>query len=425
MQVKSNDFVALADIAIGNPDVQQAVSKGTHNAYNNRLKAMFGNGHDHGEALRQQAAEAKRRALRNLPDLLEQAEANLTANGFTVLWAEDGAEACQHVVDIAREHSVKTVAKSKSMVTEEIGLNDKLITAKMNVIETDLGEYILQLNDEAPSHIVAPVIHKTKDEIKRIFQQKIDMPDIDDAQTMVAYARQKLREHFLTADMGITGGNFIIAETGSLGLVMNEGNGRMVTTMPRVHVAIVGIEKIAETMDDYATLTQVLTRSGTGQNLTVYTNIINGACDDGGPEHLYVIFVDNGRSDVFATKYAEALACIRCGACLNACPVYRSTGGTLMAGYTVVPLGQSSPPCSQASIKHQRCPMPAAYVAVASKCARSILTCRACCWICATMLSKSATLSLNMTWVSKRGKLPIARRACSNWGVKPRVSAST
>lgn len=329
MQVQSKSFVPLAEIAIHNPEMQAAVTKGTTNAYNNRLAAMFADGPEHGEAMRKQAAEAKRRALRKLPDLLEQAEANMKANGIEVLWAADAEEANKLVTEIAQRHAVNSVAKSKSMVTEEIGLNDALIEAGLQVVETDLGEYILQLNEEAPSHIIAPVIHKTKDEIREIFKRTLGMPHTDDAQEIVSFARQHLREVFIQADMGVSGGNFIIAETGSLCLVMNEGNGRMVTSLPKVHVALVGIEKIVETTDDYATLTQVLPRSGTGQKLTVYTNIINGPSEDGadGPEHVYVIFVDNGRSNIYGTKYTEALACIRCGACLNACPVYRATGG--------------------------------------------------------------------------------------------------
>ena len=231
---------------------------------------------EHGEFLRQQAAEAKRRALRNLPDLLETAERNLKANGWSVAWAEGAAEANQLVLDIARRHGVETVTKSKSMLSEELGLNHALEAAGLRVVETDLGEYIIQLNDETPSHIVAPVMHKTKAEIRDIFIRELGMEATDDAEAMVAFARKMLRDDFLNADMGISGGNFIIAETGSVGLVMNEGNGRMCTSMPRVHVALVGIEKLVETVEDYGTLTQVLPRSATGQSLTVYTNILNG-----------------------------------------------------------------------------------------------------------------------------------------------------
>lgn len=330
MEVKSNEFIALSDIAIHNPNMQEAVTQGTRAAYNKRVASMYADGYEHGERLRHQAAEAKRRALRKLPDLLEQAEANMTANGMNVRWAADAKEANAIMQEIIKQHSVKKVAKSKSMLTEELGLNKVLEANGIEVIETDLGEYIIQLNDEPPSHIVAPVLHRTKAEIRDIFVRELGMTPTDDAGEMVAFARQKLRDEFLSADMGITGGNFIIAETGSLGLVMNEGNGRMVTSMPRVHVALVGIEKIVENVADYTTLNQVLTRSGTGQKLTVYTNIINGprrSEDDEGPEHVYVIFVDNGRSDVYTTDYAEVLSCVRCGACQNACPVYRSTSG--------------------------------------------------------------------------------------------------
>ncbi|MGB7339755.1 MAG: LutB/LldF family L-lactate oxidation iron-sulfur protein [Phototrophicaceae bacterium] len=342
VQQTANNFVELADIAIHQPDLQTAVSQGTHNAYHKRLDAMFAEGDTHGEKLRQQAKEAKRRALRKLPDLLEQAEANLIANGITVLWAVDAEEANQHVLDIAARHAVQTVTKSKSMLTEELHLNHALEANGLRVVETDLGEYIIQLNDEPPSHIVAPVIHKTKAEIRDIFVRELGMTPTDDAGEMVAFARQKLRHDFIHADMGITGGNFIIAETGSIALVMNEGNGRMVTTMPDVHVALIGIEKIVETLDDYATLTQVLSRSGTGQNLTVYTNIINGprrADEVDGAQHMYVILVDNGRSEIYTGTYAEALACIRCGACQNACPVYRNVGGHSYGATYAGPIG--------------------------------------------------------------------------------------
>lgn len=329
MKVQSNNFVSLAEISLNDSDMRRAVNHGTHTAYNNRLKAMYEYGDEHGEALRQQGAEVKRRALRQLPELLERAEANMTANGISVLWAADAAEARQHVLDIAKQHEVKSTAKSKSMVTEEIGLNDALIAAGIEVVETDLGEWILQLNDEPPSHIIAPVIHKTKESIVDVFRRN-GYDGEDDAKTMAAYAREQLRDAFLRADMGISGGNFVVADVGGFGLVMNEGNGRMVTSLPRVHVAIIGIEKVIENLDDYSLLTQVITRSGTGQKISVYTHMVNGprrSQEDDGPDHVYVVFVDNGRSDVYATDYAEALACIRCGACLNACPVYQNTGG--------------------------------------------------------------------------------------------------
>jgi L-lactate dehydrogenase complex protein LldF len=330
MKNQADQFVQRAAVAVSDAQVRAAVAQGTHTAFHKRQIAMGETSPEHGEAMRQQAAAIKRHALNHLADLLEMAEAKMQVNGMQVLWAADAAEARRQVLDIARQHGVHKIVKSKSMVTEEIALNDALEAAGIETIETDLGEYILQLNQEPPSHIVAPVIHKSKESIRQIFETRIQMPPTDDAEEMARYARVQLRAAFLSADMGVTGGNFIIAETGTVCLVTNEGNGRMVTSLPRLHVAVVGIEKIVATLEDYATLTQVLPRSATGQKMSVYTHMINGprrTGDGDGPEHVYVILVDNGRSNIYASGYTEALACIRCGACLNACPVYEVVGG--------------------------------------------------------------------------------------------------
>ncbi len=330
MKVKSNQFIPAAQVAINDPDLQSAVSAGTTAAFNQRQVAMFAGGQAHGQTMRMQAAAIKQYALNNLPELLEQAEANMQANGIEVLWALDAAEANQHVLDIAHRHQVSSAVKAKSMVTEELDLNHALIEAGIDVLETDLGEYILQIGEEEPSHIVAPIAHKTKAAIRDLLIEKDNMPPTDDSEEMTYFVRGNLRQRFLDADLGISGGNFILAETGSICLVSNEGNIRLVTSMPRVHIALVGIEKVIPTVEDYATLTQVLPRSATGQQLTVYAHMVNGPRQEGetdGPEHVYVIFVDNGRSNVYTSDYCEALACIRCGACLNGCPVYQVTGG--------------------------------------------------------------------------------------------------
>ena len=330
MKNQANQFVQRVAVAVTNPDVRAAVAQGTHNANRKRQIAMGETSLEHGETMRQQAAAIKRHALNHLADLLEAAEANMQSNGIQVLWAADAAEARAHVLEIARKHDVHRIVKSKSMVTEEIALNEGLEAEGIETIETDLGEYILQLNQEPPSHIVAPVIHKSKESIRQIFETRIHMPPTDDAGEMARYARVQLRAAFLSADLGISGGNFIIAETGTICLVTNEGNGRMVTSLPRVHVAVVGIEKIVATLEDYVTLTQVLPRSATGQKMAVYTHMINGPRrpgDEDGPEQVYVVLVDNGRSNIYTSGYTEALACIRCGACLNACPVYEVAGG--------------------------------------------------------------------------------------------------
>jgi len=330
MQNRSNDFIPAAQVAIHDADLQRAVSFGTNAGYTRRRAAMFAAGEAHGQALRRQAAAIRRNCLNRLPELLAEAEANMTANGIRVLWAIDAEEANRQVVEIARRHDARAVVKSKSMVTEEIGLNHALEAAGCVVLETDLGEYIVQLGGETPSHIVVPIVHKTRESIRDLLIDRLSMPPTDDAEEMARFVRETLRRDFLAADMGVSGGNFIIAETGSLCLVSNEGNARLVTSLPRVHVALVGIEKVVATVEDYATLTQVLPRSATGQAMTVYTHLINGprrANEPDGPEHVYVILVDNGRSGIYATTYAEALACIRCGACLNGCPVYQVTGG--------------------------------------------------------------------------------------------------
>lgn len=330
MKVTANNFIPAAKVALMDQDMRSSVLSATMTAFDKRIKMMYEAGHQHGEAVRSQAAQAKRRALRRLPELLEQAEANLVANGAHVLWALTAEDANRHVMEIALRHQARTVVKSKSMISEEIELNEVLEADGIEVLETDLGEYILQLNQEPPSHIVTPIIHKSEEDVRELFVRELGMPPTGDSRTMAMLSRQVLRPKFLLGEMGITGGNFIVAETGTLCIVTNEGNGRMVTTLPPVHVALVGIEKIVETLEDFATLTQVLSRSATGQAMTVYTHMYNGprrAGEEDGPEHMYVILVDNGRSDIYATEYAEVLTCIRCGACMNACPVYRSTGG--------------------------------------------------------------------------------------------------
>lgn len=330
MKIRSNQFQQLSQTAIADADQRIAVDHGTGIGFSKRQVAMYAEGDAHGEALRKQAAAIKRRGLNRLPELLTQAETALQANGFQVLWAQDAAEANQHVSDIIRGHGLTRAVKSKSMVTEEVALNQALEAQGVEVVETDLGEYIVQISADLPSHIVIPVVHRSKDSIRDSFIQEAGMSPDADTQEMAQFAREHLREKFLSADLGISGGNFIIAETGTLCLVTNEGNARMVTSLPNVHIALVGIEKVIGSLEDFATLTQVLPRSATGQTISVYTHMIHGprsADETDGPEHVYVIFVDNGRSRIFESKYAEALACIRCGACLNACPVYKITGG--------------------------------------------------------------------------------------------------
>jgi L-lactate dehydrogenase complex protein LldF len=282
------------------------------------------------EAVRDQARKAKFDALRDLPNQLECFEARLQARGVHVHWAETAAAANAIVVSIAKQHAVRLVAKGKSMVSEETHLNAALEAAGCQVVETDLGEYIVQLAGDRPSHIVAPIIHMTRGDVGRVMHERLQTPFSDDPATLGGYARERLRDVFLRADMGITGANFGVVETGTICLVTNEGNGRMVTTLPRVHVVVMGIEKVIPTLADLDRFLKLLARSSTGQKLSVYTTLINGPRRPGdacGPEAMHVVLLDNGRSRVIASDSAEILGCIRCGACMNVCPVYTSIGG--------------------------------------------------------------------------------------------------
>ncbi len=280
--------------------------------------------------LRNEAQAVRRSSIEHLPDLLRQLERNLIDNGCHVHWARDAQEATDIVRRIAHEYGTEHVVKSKSMVTEEIGLNEALERDGLHVVETDLGEYIIQLANEPPSHIIAPVIHKRAEDISELFQRELGMPPTNDPSEMCAAARRELRGEFLRADMGISGCNFAIAETGTICVVTNEGNGRMVTSMPRVYVAVAGIEKVIPKVEDAMLLWQAASRSATGQDVSVYFSMSSGPRAPGhadGPEEMHVVLLDNGRSRILERGYADALLCIRCGACLNACPVYREIGG--------------------------------------------------------------------------------------------------
>lgn len=340
MELNPNRFMESARIALDNIPLKTAIARATVNT-NTARTAATAELDDH-EAVRQQGRAAKLRALHDLPELLEQVEHIVTESGGTVLWAADGDEANQHVLDICRKHNVKRGVKSKSMVTEETQLVPFLEQHGITMVETDLGEYIVQVTGDHPSHIVMPVMHHTKEAIRDLLMKHANMPYAETPEEMTAFARKTLRQEYLRADLGMSGGNFIIAETGHIVTVTNEGNARLGTSVPPVHVALVGIEKVIPTWEDFITLVQLLTRHGTGQRLSVYTNVVRAAAQEGdgdGPQHFYLILVDNGRSDIYASEYAEALACIRCGACLNVCPVYQSVGGHAYGAVYPGPIG--------------------------------------------------------------------------------------
>ncbi|AOJ73878.1 (Fe-S)-binding protein [Burkholderia ubonensis] len=328
MQVQSMHFKARAGQKLADQRLQQNLKKLSTKFVSARADAMT---QIDFPATRAALKARRNRALENLDAWLEAFEREATRRGTTVLFAETTADAARLVADIARRHDVKKVIKTKSMVSEEMRLNEVLGQMGVQSIETDLGEYILQINDnEPPSHIIAPVVHKDKDEIADLFARTHHRERLTEIPDMTREAREVLRPHFLSADMGVTGGNFVIAETGSVALVTNEGNEGMCTVMPRVHVAVTGIEKVLPTLEDLATAMRLLPRSATGQKTSNYFSLLTGPRgpgDEDGPEHMYVVLVDGGRTGLIGGEFQEMLRCIRCGACMNHCPVYQKVGG--------------------------------------------------------------------------------------------------
>jgi L-lactate dehydrogenase complex protein LldF len=284
-----------------------------------------------GDALRDRARAIKEATLQRLDHYLEQLVNNVERLGGHVHFATTPDDARRIILDIAKRTGARMAVKSKSMATEEIHLNEALEAAGVTPVETDLGEYIIQLAHERPSHIIAPAIHKTKGQVADLFARELKRPNVPaDPEVLTAIARAELREKFLQADLGITGANFAVADTGTVVLVTNEGNGRMVTTLPRVHVAVMGVEKVVPSMTDLAVFLAILAKSATGQKLSVYTTLVRGprtAEELEGPDEFHLVLLDNGRIEQLGGTLREALYCLRCGACLNVCPVYRSIGG--------------------------------------------------------------------------------------------------
>jgi len=281
--------------------------------------------------VRDKIRKIKEDAINNLDHYLAMLEKSVIAAGGKVHWAKDGRDAAEIIAKIAVDNGVKRIVKGKSMVSEEINLNEVLINKGEHVVETDLGEYIIQLAGETPSHIIAPAIHKTKEDVSKLFTEKLGIERTDEVEKLTATARKTLREEFCAADMGITGVNFAIAETGSVVVVENEGNGRLSTTMPKIHIALMGMEKVIPSLEDLGYFLKILARSATGQKMSTYVSVITGArkCNESdGPEQFHLVILDNGRSRILADRdMKESLYCIRCGACLNICPVFNNIGG--------------------------------------------------------------------------------------------------
>jgi L-lactate dehydrogenase complex protein LldF len=296
--------------------------------------------------LRERAYHIKQQTMANLDRYLEEMADNVEARGGNVFFAEDGEAVVRYIGDLARRKGAKVITKSKSMATEEIELNRRLeedyADLDLEIVETDLGEWIAQLAGDHPSHIVGPILHMNKRRITEVLSETAGEVLPPDVEALGSFARKRLREKFLAADIGVTGANFGVAETGTIATITNEGNARLVTSVPPVHVIVMGIEKMIPRFEDLSVFTRLLARSGTGQKLTVYTNFITGPRAEGeldGAEELHLILMDNGRSKLLGTDFEEALYCIRCGACLNVCPVYRQTGGHAYGSTYSGPIG--------------------------------------------------------------------------------------
>ena len=330
-QLRSARFPETAERALNDPELQANLSKLKGNFLKRRANAR--KSLPEFDALRDEAVAIKNHVLDHLDTYLVAFESAVLATGGEVHWARDDAEARGIVLKICRDAGASTVTKGKTMVSEEIGLNAWLESAGIEPVETDLGEYIVQLAGETPSHIIAPAIHKNRRQVSELFNRRhenLGDRDADDLDGLLADARTVLRGKFLDADVGITGANFLVAETGQTVIVTNEGNGDLTQLLPRVHVVLAGIEKIVPTLEDASTMLRLLARSATGQEMSSYTTFSAGPRRDGdhdGPDSFHVVLVDNGRSGLLGGPTRDILRCIRCGCCLNACPVYGKVGG--------------------------------------------------------------------------------------------------
>ena len=330
-EIATREFVPASQAAVRDEQLRQALRRAGSGFDGTRREAIAEVTEEVWEDWRQQARSIKEHTIAYLDYYLAMLERNVRAAGGQVHFARDAAQANAIVSEIARQQGVKTVTKSKSMVSEELGLNHVLEEQGIDVFETDLGEYIIQLAEETPSHLVAPALHKTRGQVAQLFAEQLGVPYSEDIEEMARIARVALRQKFLEADMGISGANFLVAETGSLVIITNEGNGRLCTSAPRIHVGLAGMEKVIPSLQDLAVFLRLLPRSATGQRITSYLSMVTGpkrADDEDGPEEFHLVIVDNGRSRLLRDPaLRESLYCIRCGACLNVCPIYQRVGG--------------------------------------------------------------------------------------------------
>jgi L-lactate dehydrogenase complex protein LldF len=335
-----HDFLSASAQALADPNLQTALVRLTDTLLAGNRKG-YAALHDSSE-LRDHAKLIKEHTLAHLDKYLEQLENSVRQLGGKVHWATTAEDARRIVVEIAQKANCHHAVKSKSMTSEEIHLNPALEQAGIEVTETDFGEFILQVAGERPSHLVAPAVHHTRESVARVLSKHLGESLPDDAKSLAMTGRRVLRQKFYKADLGITGVNFAAADTGTIVLVTNEGNGRLTSTCPRVHIAIMGIEKVIPRFTDLPVFLKLLARGATGQTLSVYTTLITGPRQAGeidGPEEFHLVLLDNGRTKILASPFRESLQCIRCGACLNACPVYRRIGGHAYGGVYSGPIG--------------------------------------------------------------------------------------
>ena len=408
MKIASQDFYQRSESAVQDKQLQAALAL-VSERFTQQRRTMVEQT-EGWEGYRQQAEAIKEHSLQNLHGYLDQLENQVIANGGVVHRATDAAHACEIILAICRRHQIRLAVKGKSMVSEEIGLNHSLEKAGIEVMETDLGEFIIQLAGEPPFHIIVPAIHKTKQQVAELFHQHLGVPHSEDIAELTQIARRTLREKFLSAGLGISGANFAVAETGSIVIVENEGNARLSTTVPKVHIALMGMEKVIPKIADLGPFLTLLPRSATGQRFSSYVSWISGPRrmgDSDGPEHFYLIILDNGRSRILADpEMRSTLRCIRCGACLNHCPVYRHAGGHSYGWVYPGPIGSILTP--QVVGLQQASPLPFA----------SSL-CGACAEVCPVRIDiPKILLTLRHRIIEKRaqGLLPRTLEGSMMWG---------
>jgi L-lactate dehydrogenase complex protein LldF len=406
---KPTELDRAIEAGLGNRFLRTALAHATAAITGGRLATMAEIG---GFApLRERARQSRDRVLNHLNEYLERTEEAVQRAGGHVFWAETGQDVAAYLLELAREKGVKTVVKGKSMVTEEIELGPALERAGIEVFETDLGEYIIQLAGERPSHIVLPALHKSREEVARLFEEKLGLPYTDVPEDLTRAARQALRRRFLEADMGITGANFVVAETGTVVLIENEGNIRLTTTLPRIHVAITGIEKIVADFDDLVPLLRVLPVSALNLKMPGYASFLTGPAGPKGegPEEFHLVLLDSYRSQVLADEdFRQMLRCIRCGACLNACPVYGHIGGHAYPWVYSGPMGMVLTALARGPAACQDLLM-------------ATTLCRACAEVCPVMIDQPA-MFLKLRRLAAEGQGPLltgAAAAAARWYASP------